>query len=92
MPGIREINIAPCLNGFVCYIGCQVAVFSDAETMAAKLVEYCNNPDEVEKEWLGSTKRYMGSGITTAAEGSQRLQSDVPCGNQYQDTALEERG
>lgn len=64
MPGIREINIIPCLNGFVCHIGCQMAVFNDAEAMAAKLVEYCNNPDEVEKEWLDNTNRYYGEVVT----------------------------
>jgi len=53
---IREIRIQPCINGYVCYIGCQIAVFNDPLDMVNALHEYLTNPEKTEKEWQERTR------------------------------------
>lgn len=48
---IRSINIDPCLNGYVCRIGCQIAVFNKAEDMVEAFARYLNDPETTEEEW-----------------------------------------
>jgi hypothetical protein len=52
----RGITISPCLNGFVCTIGCQTAVFESCDSLLSALEKYLNNPDKTEKEYMEATR------------------------------------
>lgn len=48
----RTITIEPVLNGLMCHIGCQRAVFESPAKMLAELKAYYEKPDETEKKYL----------------------------------------
>lgn len=57
----RNIIINPCLNGWVCSIGCQTAVFTDFRALVSALEDYLHMPEETEKAWLAESLVF-GSG------------------------------
>lgn len=46
-----EIRIVEVLNGLILSVGCQTVVFETKEKMAAELLRYLGNRDEVAKEY-----------------------------------------
>ena len=52
----RPFTVQPVLNGWIIEIGCQKAVFKDAEVMAGEIRRYLLNPDEVEKEYVEKSR------------------------------------
>jgi len=73
----RSISIAPCLNGFICQIGCQQAVFTSAEDLSAAVKEYYSATDPIakEKEWLAKS---MVRGAETIAPQAGLIQGYAP--------------
>jgi hypothetical protein len=51
----RIITIEPVLNGFVCNIGCQRAVYRDVVEMLADLNAYYADPEGTSKQFLENT-------------------------------------
>lgn len=49
---IKEIQIRPALNGYVCRVGCQEVVFNDRQVLLLSLREYLDQPEEVEARFL----------------------------------------
>ncbi len=72
----REITIRPCLNGFICKVGCQQVVFNDRTTLLNSLQNYLNDPDQVEKEWLG---RSLHRGLCEDPLGGQVVRNVGRC-------------
>ena len=71
---ILTIKIVPVLNGFIVDVGCQKIVFTDLEKMCKRIMDYCVNPDGVEKE-------YMDGSINAKHFFPQEIQ--VPTPSQY---------
>ncbi len=49
---MRQVTIMPCLNGWVCTVGCQTVVFNDLDKMCEALRDYAKAPDEIEALWI----------------------------------------
>lgn len=49
---LREINITPLNTGFVVRLGCQTLAINDKKKLLEELVNYFNNPAEVEKRYF----------------------------------------
>lgn len=56
----RQIVIEPCLNGFICFIGCQKAVFNSGLDMASALKAYIESPDDTEQLFIRNTRVFSG--------------------------------
>ncbi len=52
---MRDINITPVLNGYICRVGCQTVTFISRQTMLLELGRYLENPRQVEEEYLKSS-------------------------------------
>ena len=51
---IREINIKPVLNGFICKVGCQTVVFTSVKDLVRGIEEYYNHPEETEQRFVAA--------------------------------------
>lgn len=49
---MREIMIAPALNGWIAKVGCQTLVYASKDQMLKDLDEYLSDPHKKEKEFL----------------------------------------
>jgi len=69
----RTISIIPCLNGFMCSIGCQTAVYRYANEMLIDLAAYYNDPEGTSEKFLENTLVYVDTmapaPATAAVEG-----------------------
>lgn len=48
----KSLRVAPVLNGFVIYIGCQIVVLKSVQELACEISRYYTNPASVEKEYI----------------------------------------
>ncbi|KKK58837.1 hypothetical protein LCGC14_3040410 [marine sediment metagenome] len=48
---MKDIKIKPILNGWLVKVGCAEIAFTDVDKMCKELKRYCNEPDNVEKEY-----------------------------------------
>lgn len=57
---MREINIRPALNGWVCQVGCQTIVFNDKGHMLGEIGRYIDDPKAIEAEyWKHSPNKQL---------------------------------
>ena len=83
---IRDIKIKPVLNGFIVDIGCQELVFNRLTGMIKSLEEYygADEPDKVEKKWLGksiNSGKLGGENAARAAPTSLYITADLDAGS-----------
>jgi len=60
---MREIHIAPVLNGFVCTVGCQQVVFESRAKLLVELERYLSRPQMTEQEYLEHSVNPPGPGV-----------------------------
>ncbi len=51
---MRKITITPVLNGWVIKVGCSEVVSTDKNAMLRELGRYIDDPDKIEKEYVGN--------------------------------------
>lgn len=56
---MRNINIQPVLNGYICQVGCQRVVFNSRESLILALGDYLAHPEAVEKSYLANAINKM---------------------------------
>lgn len=68
---MRNIQIKPALNGFICTIGCQTVVFTSADVLCEHLSKYLKDPTGYERHFVeafGINKAYTLPGIPVPHE------------------------
>lgn len=69
---LRNIEIVPCLNGFIVTVGCSTVVFDDQDKMLKELQAYLDDPEKVEKFYLttsiNSQKDYQRNAISNRTQ------------------------
>ncbi len=66
---MREINIRPALNGWVCQIGCQTIVFNDKTHMLNEIGRYIDDPKAIEAEyWRHSPNKQLKPELVPAPD------------------------
>lgn len=57
----KNIEITPLPGGWLVKVGCQPMVYTDKNKLIADLISYINNPQQVERDFLDSTRKNTGS-------------------------------
>jgi hypothetical protein len=71
---MREINIRPALNGWVCQVGCQTVVFNDKHSMLDEIARYIDDPRALEIEYRkNSPNKYLNFESVPAPETRELL-------------------
>lgn len=78
---MRNIQIVPVLNGFVCSVGCQQVVYTNVRDLAAELIRFYEHPEETEKH-------YRTTAVNRRLLASQPAE---PCGQRLQDCGCQEQ-
>lgn len=72
---IRNFNVKPVLNGYICHVGCQTVVFNSKKALLRTLEEYLDKPAEVEQQFIKEAINPMGPIDLGATE------APIPTGN-----------
>lgn len=77
---MKNIEIKPALNGYICQVGCQQVVYNSIEHLLAELGNYLRDPKGVEKSYIeNAVNRIEGVPQTlneTAHDTVQAMQAE----------------